>query len=77
MRTTLTIDDRVLAAARSRAHARGTSVGDEISQLALRALEAERPGPETAVRNGVRLLPGPVGHVVTDEMVAAALDDED
>jgi hypothetical protein len=35
MRTTLTIDDRVLAAARSRAQRDGISIGEALSQLAL------------------------------------------
>ncbi len=71
----MTIDDRLLVVARSRAHARGTSVGEEISQLALRALEAER-SPRLVPRNGLLVLPATPGHVITDEMVADALDEE-
>lgn len=76
MRTTLSIDDRVLVAARSGAHARGTTIGEEVSRLALMALEAENERGESTVRNQVRLLPSPPGHVITEEMVAAALLEE-
>ena len=72
MRTTLDIDERVLAAARARAHARGTSVGKEVSELALKGLQ----GPATVTtEGGFPLLPAVPGHVLTDEMVAAALDE--
>lgn len=40
MRTTLTIDDDLLAAARSLARARSASVGQMISDLARRGLQA-------------------------------------
>lgn len=40
MRTTLTIDDDVLAIAKSLAHARSESVGRVLSDLARRGLEA-------------------------------------
>jgi hypothetical protein len=72
MRTTLDLDDRVLSAARARAHAKGTSVGKEVSELALKALH--RPAPVT-MEGGFPLLPAVPGHIVTDEMVAAALED--
>lgn len=54
MRTTLTIDDDVLARARQLASSSGTSVGKVISDLARQSLMASAPGP---VRNGIRLLP--------------------
>lgn len=56
MRTTLTIDDDVLAAAKQFASSRGVSVGEALSQLA-RASLVERQ--RHATRNGVLLLPAP------------------
>lgn len=55
MRTTLSIDDDVLAAAKGLAIAQHRSVGDILSSLARQAL---RPNaPSSNVRNGVPLLP--------------------
>lgn len=55
MRTTLAIDDDVLAAARALADQQGRSVGEIVSQLARRAL---LPPPQNAtVRNGITLFP--------------------
>lgn len=56
MRTTLTIDDDVLAAAKQYASSRGISVGDALSQLARASLVERR---RYATRNGVLLLPAP------------------
>jgi len=53
MRTTLTIDDDVLRAARQRADSAGTSLGQAISELARAGLAAPGPALERA---GVRLL---------------------
>lgn len=58
MRTTLTIDDDVLAAAKQFADARGLTLGEAISQLA-RATLTERRRHST--RNGIVLLPAPTG----------------
>lgn len=55
VRTTLAIDDDVLAAARGLAALQRKSVGEVISALAREALQAPAPGPMT--RNGVPLLP--------------------
>lgn len=52
MRTTLAIDDDVLAAARQLAARRRSSLGEVISDLAREALQPR------LVRNGVTLLPG-------------------
>jgi len=73
MRTTLTIDDDVLAVAKAIARQQGRSVGEIVSDLARRALH--RPAPP-ATRNGVPLLPmrddaGPV----TLEVVNALRDE--
>lgn len=67
MRTTLTIDDEVLEAARQIAQVRRTSVGEVISQLARRGL---RPGS----RLGTRENGAPVFVVSAD---ARPLTDED
>lgn len=58
MRTTLTIDDDVLAAAKQFADARGLTLGEAVSQLA-RATLTERRRHDT--RNGIVLLPAPTG----------------
>ena len=55
MRTTLAIDDDVLAAARELAARQRKSVGEVLSSLARQALHPRRPGSRT--RNGVPLLP--------------------
>jgi hypothetical protein len=49
MRTTLTIDDSLLAAARDAANRTGRSIGEIISEWALRGLRVS-PGPRTVVR---------------------------
>jgi hypothetical protein len=54
MRTTLAIDDDVLAAARSLAERQHASLGQVISQLARSALRGQ--APSTAKRNGIPLL---------------------
>ena len=68
MRTTLAIDDDVLAAARELAATEKTSIGEVISALARRALRPAGAGART--RNGVPLLPvRPNAPRVTSEMV--------
>lgn len=68
MRTTLAIDDDVLAAAKEMANTEGKSVGEVISTLARNAL---CPVPARhAKRNGVLLLPiRPGAPRVTSELV--------
>lgn len=57
MRTTVTIDDDVLAAAKQFADARGITLGEALSQLARATLtERQRFG---GTRNGILLLPAP------------------
>jgi hypothetical protein len=77
MRTTLTIDDDVLAAARGLAERERRSVGEVISALARSAL---RPvGAGGGVRNGVPLLPksrhGKHAIPVTSELVRRLHDE--
>ncbi|CAN5921281.1 hypothetical protein BH11PSE8_BH11PSE8_35640 [soil metagenome] len=57
MRTTLTIDDDVLAAARGLAARRRMTLGEVISELSRQALRPSSASPLEAVRNGIRLLP--------------------
>jgi hypothetical protein len=59
MRTTLTIEDDVLAAAKELATRQGKSVGEVISSLARQALQPKRPTGRK--RNGVPLLPARPG----------------
>ena len=73
MRTTLTIDDDVLAAARAMAEAENKSLGQIVSELARRSLGGQRrSGGE---RNGIPLLPAGKGVVVTLEHVNALRDE--
>jgi hypothetical protein len=53
MRTTLTIDDDVLAAVRARATYENRAIGDVLSELARTAL---RTAPSPALRNGLPIL---------------------
>lgn len=55
MRTTLSIDDDVLAAAKQFADSRGLTVGEAISQLARATLTERRR--HSGTRNGIVLLP--------------------
>jgi hypothetical protein len=68
MRTTLAIDDDVLAAAKEMAATERKSVGEVISALARQAM---RPTPSShGTRNGVPLLPvRPGAPRVTSELV--------
>ena len=73
MRTTLTLDDDVVASARALAAQRGVPIGTVISDLARRSLAPTQPA---ATRNGIRLFPvrsdaGPV----TPELVKALGED--
>lgn len=74
MRTTLSLDDDVLEAARALARADDRSLGEVISELARRGL---RPTAQVADRDGF-----PVFRVsrdapsVTDEHVRRAMEDE-
>ena len=68
MRTTLAIDDDVLAAAKELAATRKTSIGEVISSLARTALRPPESGQKT--RNGILLLPIKPGTPrVTSELV--------
>jgi hypothetical protein len=82
MRTTLTIDDSLLAAARDAANRTGRSIGEIISDWALRGVRGS-PGPRRAVKAGrtskltfptfpVRANAAPV----TGEVVRRLIEDE-
>ena len=74
MRTTLTIDDDVLAAARALAARRRTSVGEVISALSRHALRPDAPSRK--LRNGVPLLSVRAGATpVTPEWVNRLRDE--
>lgn len=73
MRTTIAIDDDVLAAAKALAHQQDKSLGEVISDLARRSL---RKPQSTASRNGFPLLPvKPDASFVTLDTVNALRDD--
>ncbi len=67
MRTTLTIDDDILAAAKALARVRKTSVGRVICDLARRGMKA---GPAGPTRNKLQLFAVPENaRPITDEDV--------
>lgn len=73
MRTTLNIDDDILAAARRLATAEHKGLGEVISALARHALQPAATPPRT--RNGIPLLPVRFGTPsVTAELVKHFLD---
>ena len=83
MRTTIDIDDDVLAAAKELAKARKTTAGEVISDLARKALTssvepsgAKGPGG-TVLKNGWYVLPSRGGPPVTNELVQRLLDEAD
>jgi hypothetical protein len=74
MRTTLDIDDDILAAAKELASGQKTTAGRVISDLARKAL-TQPMGPDAVYRNSVWVLPKR-GGVVTPEMVDRLAEDE-
>lgn len=73
MRTTLSIDDDVLTAAKALARQQRRSVGEVLSDLARRAIRPPKAGGQ---RNGVPLLtPQPNTPLVTLELVNALRDE--
>ncbi len=79
MRTTLTIDDTVLAAPRSLAVVRGISLGEAVSELARlgpgRVDEDGEPGLRDVAYSPFPVIVGAVDRVVTDDMVTVLRDD--
>jgi hypothetical protein len=73
MRTTLSIDDDVLAAAKQFADSRGITLGEAVSQLARATLTERR---RFSTRNGIVLLPATPGAAAgTLDEVNALRDD--
>ncbi len=80
MRTTLDIDETVLAAARSLARTEGTSIGAAVSELARRGLRGDgaNAGGNLAVDTSYSPFPIVLGDpaiLVTDELVLEHRDD--
>ena len=75
MRTTLEIDDDVLAAAKERAAAENKTAGQVISDLARKAMIGSPEHDVPKYRNGFRLLPS-TGKVVTKELVDKLLEED-
>ncbi len=74
MRTTLAIDDDVLAAAQGIAADQRRTVGEVISELARKSLGPVEAAGQT--RNGVLLLPDrPDGQSISPELVNRLLDE--
>ena len=73
MRTTLSIDDDVLTAARGQAQIQGRSIGEVISDLARESLR--RPAAASQ-RNGISLLPVSQEKAQVTLAVVNALRDE-
>ena len=77
MRTTLDIDDDILAAVKEIAEVRRSTAGKVISDLARKGLQ---PAPQTVrIKNGVPLFPPrpPGSPVITVEMIKRLQEDED
>jgi hypothetical protein len=77
MRTTLDIDDDVLAAAQELATLWKTTADEVISELARRALAPASEVSGAALKNGWYVLPRRGGPVVTNELVQQLLDEAD
>jgi hypothetical protein len=75
MRTTLDIDDDVLAAAKELATGQKTTAGKVISDLARQALTGGLAETQAEYRGGFRLLPR-TGKVITPEMVSKWLEED-
>ena len=74
MRTTLSIDDDVLMAAKSLAERERRTIGEVLSHLARQALQREPSAG--GMRNGIRLLPATASSSpVTMELVNQLRDD--
>ncbi len=74
VRTTLTLADDVLDAARDLARAQGKPIGEVVSALARRGLQRQQP--VGASRNGIPLLPASTSPEVTSLATVNALRDD-
>ncbi|MGL4312404.1 MAG: hypothetical protein ACRCSO_00305 [Sphingomonas sp.] len=79
MRTTLDIDEDILAFARAKAEQDRASMGQIISELARKAIQASASqGQPVEFRNGIQLLPArEKPAVITMELVNRLRDDEE
>jgi hypothetical protein len=77
MRTTLTIPDDVMAAARQRAEATGQTIGEALGELARRGLQTElAEEQESDFWRGVKFLPARPGEPeVTTDLVNELLEE--
>ena len=73
MRTTLDIDDNLMAIARVRAREGGISIGAAVSEIMRRGLEVPR---RRSKRGFPVFVPPPGSPIVTDEIVARYRDDD-
>lgn len=76
MRTTLDIDDDVLAAAKQRAADEKTTAGKVISDLVRQALTQPAGDERAEFRGGFRLL-APAGKVITTQEIERRLEEAD
>jgi hypothetical protein len=74
MRTTLEIDDDVLAAAKELATRENKTAGKLISELARRGLHGHHDSLSTKRRNGFEILPA-ADRIVTPELVQKLLEE--
>ena len=74
MRTTLTIDDDVLGAAKELASRENKTAGQVISELARRGIHLHRHRAAKKVVNGFEILPA-AERVVTPELVQKILEE--
>jgi hypothetical protein len=78
MRTTLSLDDDVLAAARALAEATGGTIGEVVSELARRGLAVRDAVRTSGERSGIPLFPVRAdAGIVTPEIVRALLHDDE
>lgn len=75
MRTTLTIDDDVLQAARELAQAKRITAGKVLSDLARKGIHARGTAPVPEERSGIPLLPSR-GSVRTPDFIRNLMDEE-
>lgn len=73
MRTTLDLDDRVLAMARAKADQDGSSLGTALSALVLERTSAAQT---FEIRNGIPVFPAVPGHVIDLDLVNKYRDDD-
>lgn len=76
MRTTLALDDDVLAAARDIAAARSQSLGAVVSDLVRRALKPAAASRVEFAADGLPAIRASEPLIISSEDVARALDDE-